>query len=95
MEPGDTYMTTYVRAPGTYSTPMLEVGWGQAQSTRELPNPQDGDTYSVEMRLASGSLVAAAAGTATYVVKHPNGICCPPACLIGTITEYPDGGGDQ
>jgi hypothetical protein len=95
MEPGDLYLVSYVRAPGQSPTPLLEVGWGQTPTTdREIPDPQDGDLYSVELRAASGAVVAAASGVATYTVVTPNGPGCEPRCTTGTLTA-PDAGTDQ
>ena len=90
MASGNAYMAADVYRP-VNGPPLLEVGWGQ-QTVNDLPDPQDGDAYSVELRTAAGAVVAAASGTATYTVTYPNGPCCDPACLAGTFKMTPDAG---
>jgi hypothetical protein len=90
MAAGNVYLGADLYRP-VNGPPVLEVGWGR-QTVNDLPDPQDGDAYSVELRTAAGAVVAAASGTAKYTVTYPNGQCCEPACLSGKLTMTPDGG---
>ena len=90
MAPGNKYLEADLYRP-VNGPPFLEVGWGR-QVVNDLPDPQDGDAYSVELRTATGVLVVAVSGEAIYRVTYPNGPCCEPACLAGTFMEITDGG---
>jgi hypothetical protein len=94
----DTHIEANVREPVADAGPALEVGWGRNTNVSPwclLPDPQDGDRYSVEMKTPASVVVAAASGTATYTLDYPNGPCCTPACCVGTFTMTPDAGIDQ
>jgi hypothetical protein len=89
----DTGTEATVRGTG----PVLEVGWGRNTNLgpwSPWPEPQDGDSYSVEMKTSASVVVAAASGTATYQLSRPNGPCCDPICLKATVTMTPDAGSD-
>jgi hypothetical protein len=88
----DTHIEANVRDPVADAGPVVEVGWGRNTNVSPwctLPDPQDGDRYSVEMKTTASVVVAAASGTATYQLGRPNGPCCDPICLRATVTMTP------
>lgn len=93
IEPGDVFMAADVYPQVEPSPPLLEVGWGhRTQGQEQIPNAQDGDVYTIELRTSGGAVVAATSGVARYWSFHPNGECCGPACPTATFTIPCDGG---
>jgi len=90
----DVYLAASVLDYGSGDAPVLKIGWGLAAQP-VLPDPQDGDRYSVEMTTSAGVLVAAASGVASYHEYLPNGPCCSPTCYGADVTMTPDAGADQ
>jgi hypothetical protein len=81
---------------GDAGPPVLRAGWGSNFGlVPQLPDPNDGDRFSVEMATPGGAVVAAAAGQATYEVDQPNGSCCEPTCVYASLTLVDAGVGDQ